>query len=408
MSPDRLIFRGGRGIFGLLVALLLWLPAGETRGEATGFYLVGVEVTVPLPVAANQDPHLIGMEMAKKAALDRLLHRLFASADLEKNKPFFDSLAQGMRYLTERVVVVGESQRANALLVSVDVTFSAKGITAALAQKGLSYNETRPPPVLFLVRTQGGPPEETATADALLSKNLLEEAKALSLPVVTPLGDMEDMGHLTWDLAANGDPALQQWASTRYGADRVWAVAVQLLPASGAGGTKTTGYLIRAQLLGGGTLGPPGQTPPEWLQAEVSTPTPPSRCTDSGETGIHHCPYAILARTLLQKLADQWILTHTLNPALLHTTTLRVIHGPKLAQLAQFVARLRAAPGVTNLKFVEERATESRLQVEYQGQDAQLQGLLGQLGAQIEGENSLPSSPETAPSDQMEMVLRLP
>ena len=415
MNPTKRLI-GCRGL-GLLCALL-W-TTGATAGEPTGFYQVGVEAVVPLPVAAKQDPRTIGMEKAKKLALDRLLHRMFTRADLDREKAFFDSLGQGVKRLTERVVVVGETQRPNALSVAVDVTFSARELTAALAQKGLSYSESRHPPVLFLVRIQGGTPEETTNAEPLLQKNLLEEAKAFGLPVVTPMGDVEDMGHLSWDKAAAGDPELRQWALTRYATEQIWAVAVLLTPQAGGGGSgsKTpTGSTLQAHLLGG-TLNAARQSPPEPLEAEVASATPPSRCVDSGDA--RNCPYTVLARTLLQKMMDQWIQDHTIHPNLLHTTALRVIHGPKLAQFAQFVTKLRAMPGVTSLKFLEEQATESHIQVEFQGEDAQLREGLSRLGVQVEaggtanppGVTNPPGAAnpaETAQPARVEMVLHLP
>ncbi|MEO5353581.1 MAG: DUF2066 domain-containing protein [Magnetococcus sp. XQGC-1] len=401
--------RGGRGCIGLLSIMLLGLLAGEASGNPAPFYQVTAESNVSLPMTDNQEPRAAAMEKAKKVAFDRLLHRMFTQADLDKNRPLLDSLGKEAKRLTERVRVVGEVQRGNKLQVTTEVTFSAKEIAAALAQKGISYNESPHPPVLFVVRTQGGPAEETASADQLLPRELQEEAKSLSLPVVTPLGDMDDMAHLTWDLVASGDPSVRQWATSRYAAGQVWGVSVQLTPLSGGDGKKTTAYTIQGQLLGGLTE-QPGQPLPEPFRAEVTAPNPPGRCVERGDS--RSCPYAVLARALVQKLSDHWILTHTINPALHHTANLRVLHGPKLAQFSQFVTKLRAIPGLTSLKFVEERATESTIQVAFQGQDAQLRTLLSQLGAQVE-DGGLVSPPAAAGGSEaapprFDLLLRLP
>jgi hypothetical protein len=409
MNPaSGLRVRRGRGCIGLSSILLLGLLAGEASGNPAPFYQVTAESNVSLPMAGNQEPRAAAMEKAKKVAFDRLLQRMFTQADLDKNRPLLDALGKEAKRLTERVRVVGEVQRGNKLLVTTEVTFSAKEISTALAQKGISYNESPHPPVLFVVRTQGGPAEETTSADQLLPRELLEEAKLLSLPVVTPLGDMDDMAHLTWDLLASGDPSVRHWATSRYAAGQVWGVNLQLTPLSGGDGKKTTAYTIQGQLLGGQQ---PGQPPPaEPFRAEVTSPNPPGRCVERGDS--RSCPYAVLARALLQKLSDHWILTHTINPALHHTANLRVLHGPKLAQFSQFVTKLRAIPGLTSLKFVEERATESTIQVAFQGQDAQLRALLGQLGAQVEdgGLVTPPAAPggsEAAPP-RFDLLLRLP
>ena len=169
MNPaDGWRVRGGRGSIGLSCALLLGLLVGEANGNPLPFYQVNAESSVSLPATGNQDPRAAAMEKAKKVAFDRLLRRLFTQGDLEKNKPLLDPLAQEAKRLTERVRVVGEVQRGNKLLVTTEVTFSAKELSAALAHKGLPYNESPHPPVLFVVHTQGGSAEEMAGADQLL------------------------------------------------------------------------------------------------------------------------------------------------------------------------------------------------------------------------------------------------
>ncbi|MBF0402130.1 MAG: DUF2066 domain-containing protein [Magnetococcales bacterium] len=427
--------RNWRGMIGLLCPLLLWMAMGEAMGETVPFYRVGVETIVKLPVPAGKEARAIGMEQARKAAWERLLRRMFTRGDLESKKKLLDELGQNIHRGAERLVVVGESQRGNTLVMAVEVIFPAKEINAALsAQGGLLYNETLHPPVLFLVRSLGGSREEAAQSELLLQKSVAEAAKGLSIPVVAPLGDMEDMNHLAWELMASGDVAMRQWVSSRYGTDQVWGVISRTTPP--ATGQKTPTYTIQAELLGRTvTTGKPTALEP--LQAEVTSNTPPNPCTERGNAP--ECPFAVLAQTLLQRVADQWIQFHTINPSLHLMAHLRVMHGPKLAQFSQFVTKLRAMPGVAKLKFMEERATESSMLVEFQGDDPQLRRLLTQLGTQVmeggEGamagggagaaaaEAPIPQeaatpSPEAAPSDKgspsavapvsrVEMVLRL-
>ncbi|WP_193771438.1 DUF2066 domain-containing protein [Candidatus Magnetaquicoccus inordinatus] len=357
-------------------------------------------MTLPLP--GKQEPRTVGVEKAKKLALERLLGRMFTRADLEREKQFFDSLLQGGKRLTERVQIVGETQRGNSLSVAVEVTFSAKGVAAAMAEKGLAYNESRHPPVLMLLRSQGGADGETATLDALLLKSMQEEAKAFGIAVVTPLGDVDDIGQLQWERVVAADPGLKQWVNGRYGTEQVWAIAVQLPTAAGKGkGGKAPTATLQAQLFGSG--GAQGQSAPsEALQASVNSPDLLSRCSESTE--LSKCPATQLARALLQQVMDRWIQSHTVSPALQHTVQLRVIHGPKLAQFSQFTSRLRNSPGVVAMKFIEERATEATLQIEYQGQDAQLQELLSQWGGKVE---QLPQA-AAAPANRVDLVLQLP
>ncbi|MBF0182885.1 MAG: DUF2066 domain-containing protein [Magnetococcales bacterium] len=375
--------------------LAVWaLLATPVWAEPNHFYQVGAEAVVPLPLPAGQEPRSIGLEKAKKMALERLFSRMFTRADLEREKGFFNSLLQGGKRFSERVQIVGETQRGNALHILVEVTFSAKGIAAALAEKGMAYNESRHPPVLVLVRAQGGAEGEAAAVEALLQKSLLEEGKAFAMPMVMPLGDLEDMAQLSWERAKAADPALKQWVAGRYGTDQLWTLAVQL-GSTAAGKGKSGTPSLQAQLSGvGGSQ--------EAIVASVAAKEGATRCSESGETG--KCPASQLVRELLQQVTDRWIQAHTINPALQHVAQLRVIHGPKLAQFSQFTNKLRSSAGVVGLKFVEERATEATLQIEYQGQDNQLQELLTQLGAKVE---PLPAA-AVAPSNRIELLLQLP
>lgn len=375
------IVRGWSGYVGLFFALLFWIAGGEAMGEPAAFFHVGVESIVSLPVAAKQEPRTVGMEQAKKMAWERLLRRMFTRGDLEVKKALFETMGQNINQLAERVVVVGESRRADTLVMAVEVIFSAKAVHALLAaQAGLLYNETRHPPVLFLVRTQAATQEESAQNDLLLQKNILEAAKIFGIPVVKPLDDMEDVSRLAWELVVSGDVALRQWVSSRYATDQVWAVIARTTPPAVGSGQKTPTYTTQLQLLGR-TVEANKPTTFEPIQAESVSITPPGQCLEQGTPP--NCPYAVLANTLLQTVMDQWIQAHTINPTLAHTAYLRVIHGPVLAKFSQFVNKLRALPGVAKLKFMEERATESTIQMEFQGDDVQLQGLLTQLGAQV-------------------------
>ncbi|MBF0162668.1 MAG: DUF2066 domain-containing protein [Magnetococcales bacterium] len=417
--PERGTKPGYRwGYAGLLAILLSWSPSADA--ESPPFYKVVAEAQVALPVEAKQDPRNMGMEIAKKQAFERLLRRMFVRADLEKEKAFFDGLGRESKRLTERLRVVAENQLNNTLTMAVEVTFASKAVAAALQQKGLPFNESLHPPVLFLLRSQGDNPEELRQAEPVLQKNLSEEAKLLGMSVLTPMGDVEDMSQLSWENVANGQASLHQWARARYGTDQLWAVTLQLAPPTGKQQT------LHLHLLGGPPR--PGSAP---IQAEVVAPLAAHRCVEQASSRT--CPYAVLARTLLQQLADQWIQAHRINPAQQHPVLLRILHGPKLAQLTQLVNTVRTLPGVTDLRFVEERANESSLEMRFNGDDASLQTLLSPLGAQVElrsspppaqptpvandttepaehGENSVP--PETPapppPPARVEVLLRLP
>lgn len=394
-ATERSMVRGWRGYVGLLCALLLWMGGGEAMGEPAAFYRVRVESIVSLPVAARQEPRAVGMEQAKKRAWEHLLRRMFTRGDLEAKKALFETLGQNITSLVERVVVVGETRRDDTLVMEVEVIFSAKAVQAGLSsQSGLLYNETPHPPVLFLVRTQSGTQEETARNDLLLQKNISESAKAFGIPVVTPLGDMEDVSRLAWELVVSGDVALRQWVSSRYATNQVWAVIARTTPPAVGSGQKTPTYTTQIQLLGR-TVEATQPTLFKPIEAESVSVTPPGHCVEQEKTP--NCPYAVLANRLLQTVMDQWIQTHTINPGLQHTAYLRVLHGPMLAKFAQFITKLRALPGVTNLKFVEERATESNIQVTFQGDDAQLQRLLIPLGTQVVEVKVVPTEATNTP-----------
>ena len=372
-----------------LLLLLLFMREGRAYDFALFYQVRAVEVSVPIPEthasgAESQDLRAIGLEKAKKVAFKRLLRRLLTKADRNTHKLFLETLLQDRARFIERATVLSEAYRSTALWLSVDVFFSRKEVRTALRQEKLSFSEVLHPPLLFLVReiSLSLSASLQGAFESLLQRLLSEEARALGLSVVTLLGDMEDLTHLSWDKAAAGDLSLYQWALSRYDAGRVWAVSARLKPLlKGSGEGKPLRYAAKVQLLGGHS----DQTkpaPPVLLYAKVTGTRSSHGCRENEDP--RYCFYPTLVRRLLQKMVDPWIQAHAVNPHLGHTVYLRIIRGSNFVRFSEFIKGLRAVPGLVSVKFLEERATESRLQVEFQGQDVSLQQALVRLGAQVE------------------------
>ena len=377
----------------LSLALLVVARVGVTE-ELVALYHIGA-VKVAVPLKANRNARAKGLRIAKKVAFESLLPRMLTQADRNTHKDFLDALRRDAKRFVERAAVVSEIRRSRSLFLTIDVTFSQKKIRAALAQKGILYNETLHPPVLFLVQDKdraadGATHPSRSKFERPLQKILLKSAKALGLSVVMPLGDMEDLMHLSWERAAAGDASLRQWALTRYLTREVWAVSVALQRLTKAGKRGVANYAATAQRMGD-ALKSTEQSPSPSHQVEIQRAYPSDAhpgCKRGKGKNPRTCLYPDLILALLQKMMDQWIQEHAVNPSLYHSISLRVIHGPVRSKFAKFIKKLRAVPGLVALTFLEGDARTSRLQVAFQGRNEQLRDAIIRMGAQI-GHNSV-------------------
>lgn len=387
------VFRGAIALIGpLWISLfvgLLSVTMPVMAVEPIPIYRVqAVEITVPLPVKSGRNPRTIGLSIAKKVAFNRLFMRMLTQSDRKLNREFLNTLRKQNDRFVERVVVQSEKRRARSIVLTIEVTFSQKELGSAFGKMALNYTETQHPDVLIMVEEKDLVSEQWVEEDSFLNA-LLASAEEFGLQIVTPLGDMEDMKYLTWERAVKGDLLLRQWAFERYQAGGVWAIAVTLdriknpqdlgpnVPSKETKVTKTSGYFSTAQLFSE-VVDETGEVP---LGEQVKIK---GACAED----VRRCFYPQLAQILLQRRMDRWILAHTINPSLAHTVRLRVVHGPIVSDFARFLSGLELVSGLTNVRFLQARAMEATLEVNFQGRDEQLHQAVSKLGAVVEvGDN---------------------
>lgn len=355
--------------FGLWAAPASSVPAAE-KNRVSVYDVLGVDVAVPLSPKGVEATHEAGVAQAQKEALPRLFRRMLLAADQEAQKPFLQTLLAQPKRLMERVVVRAEKQHADQLTLSVDLLFSKKEVSAALVGQGLSYNETPYPQVLLLIKEPvpvgGGEP----LALGLLQNALVAAAREYGIVLLLPMGDLEDLTHLSWDRAASGEMEVLDWVLARYGATHIWALQVEATVSKGKkgqSGLKSVGKLVVSR----------SNSAPVTSQIEEEK-------TGGSVEEVASAVYPSLATKLVQSVMESWIQEHALQPGLRHQVHLRVVHDAQLARLTEFLQKLRKIPGVKEPKMLNSSARETSFEFEYQGSDDVLLELLAKMGVYMD------------------------
>ncbi|MBF0179635.1 MAG: DUF2066 domain-containing protein [Magnetococcales bacterium] len=367
-----------------LRALPLWLicalgtawaaePAKPAEKKAPSIYEV-LNVDVSLPVAAakgGEGLHDAGVAQAQKEALSRLLRRLLPSAEREKRKEWLAALLKDPKRLVERTVVRGEKQHQDRLTMSVSLVFSKKELSEALVKEGISFNETPYPVVLLLAKEDSlsGVGEQSAVGQLRVA--LANVARDYGMTLLLPLGDLEELSHLSWEGAERGDPAQLEWANTRYAATAIWAIRADATTASVKGATEKT--RASATLL----VNRAGVAQANWQVSE-------EKSGKSGETASAAL-YGQVADKLVRQIADRWIQEHALRTGeARQQIRLRLVHNAQLAQQTKFLGDLRALPGMREPQVLKSTARETVYAIEFQGSQEQLREALGKMAPHVE------------------------
>ncbi len=366
----------------------------EEKKRISVYDVANVEVSMPLGGKSVEVVQSAGMTAALKEALQRLLMRMLTRADQEAHKPFLATLFKEPKQLTERVVVRAQKQIDDHLNLTVDVMFAKKAINEALNAENITHSETAFPLVLLLSKNESLSGATQSSSD-LLQNALLKIARDYGITLLLPMGDLEDLKHLSWDETIRGEAAVLNWATERYGATNIWAVTASFSSSSAkqsAAKFQASGVLVVSRSQGEPLVYKGGM----------------------GKSGASHEEvadflYSALATQLIQQSIDGWILEHALHPALTHQTRLRVIHNAQLVRLTKFLKDLRAVPGVKHLRVVNTLARETVYEFDYQGRDEVLLELLTGLGKHVEHTPELtalwliaPPSEMTTPTPSME------
>lgn len=159
------------------------------------------------------------MAKAPGDAIDELLQRLAVPADADRTPRIGDEEAARM---AESVEIIDERASETTYRATIRVFFSDDAVRERLSQAGIRFAETRSKPVLVLPVFQAGEgvklwdepnPWLRAWAGFRPPPGLI--------PIVVPLGDLEDVGEIGGDKSIIGDEGRLLNIAARYGAGDV-------------------------------------------------------------------------------------------------------------------------------------------------------------------------------------------
>jgi hypothetical protein len=348
---------------GLLLFVLLgisWIKPAE----ASIFEIKGIEIQMPLPVPKNQSPRNIGLARAENKAFTMLFNRMLTRVNQDFNRDLLETLRREKKRFIERSIVRSERRRLRNFYITVDVTFSKKEVSEAFARAGIAHGQTEYPNSLLIVKANSKKSHDS------FRKYVVNGAKEYGLSLKLPLGDMDDMMQLNWENAVRADPALHNWAKSRYGLDQVWAVLINLEREAGRGSKfqyyKATANLLETTAQGNYT---PIQSYKEGSFASFK---------QAEET-----LFPAVVEQLLGQTNDRWISNNSVEPVLRHTIPIRIVHNFNHLKYDKFLKALQHVPGFSGFKYHSMTAREAVIHVDYQGRDSTLLSAITRLGVQI-------------------------
>ncbi len=217
------ITRRAAAVF-LLFGLALWpavvaalAPVAQAQGSAQVFTLRGVEVdvTADTVTAAREQALAQGQVRALRALLERLV--------LPEDQGAIPSLSASE--VQDYVLDFGVSdERTSAVryIATMTVRFRPGAVRRLLRANGLRFAEVQSKPVLVLpVWSRGGAARLWEGSNPWLRAWIAESDVAELVPVLTPLGDLEDLRDIDAQQAVAGDSTRLRTIGERYGADSV-------------------------------------------------------------------------------------------------------------------------------------------------------------------------------------------
>ncbi|MEM9625725.1 MAG: DUF2066 domain-containing protein [Pseudomonadota bacterium] len=210
---------------------LVWLVAEPAHAQIADLYTVSgipVDATAENAVAARSQAHKQG----QRDGLQKLLRRLVPRSDHGRLAAIGGLEAESF---VQNFEIRGEQLSSTRYLAEMTVAFDQMRIKELLEAERLPFSDKVSPPVVVLplFKSADGAvlwPEGNPWWAAWAKK--LEAERPLRL--IMPLGDLQDVGAVTIDQAANGDQLAIQRLASRYGARDGIVASVELLsdPAS--------------------------------------------------------------------------------------------------------------------------------------------------------------------------------
>ncbi|MEO5345720.1 MAG: DUF2066 domain-containing protein [Magnetococcus sp. YQC-9] len=342
----------------LLVGTIVPAWSADT-GSVAIYDLRGVEVSLPTGGKGIEAMHEAGVAQAQRDGLQRLFKRLLSGAEREARKEYLSTLAKDAKRLTERTVVRSTKQVGDRLNMSVDLQFSRKELSAALTKENIPYTEAAYPVVVPIA-----PEERGEGASTLLWKGLPNAGRDFGVQVILPLGDLEDLTQLNWEKGLKGDAEVLNWAAGRYGAGEIWLAKAVVTPVSGGKGAKV-------KLVASLTVARPNVAPIVYQVSE-----------EKGGTSVEEVSnalYPAVAAKLVGQAVERWVSDHVVLPGSRHVVRMRVMHDVQVARLGEFLAGVRAVPGMAEPRVIQTTARETLFECDFQGRDELLDEALAKL-----------------------------
>ncbi len=361
-----------RGLMAALALAVLALAAPETAAAQTAAPTkpprFDVFTVAPVPVdvtaanaAAARDQAIVEGE---SHAFDMLMQRLTLAADRSRlPKVGTNELNQ----VVQGFEVAHERRSGVRYLADFTVHFRADAVRQFLRQAGIGFAETVSKPLIVLPVLHDG--DRTALwedpnpwRDAWTNANPVIGL----VPLVRPIGELEDVQAIDADAAVKGDDARLQAIAQRYGDGDVLVTQATL---------KTDGpqHVVDVS----STRYTPGQ--PGTEQTWVGT-----TAANSGESDADLFGRAVLAA--VAQVEEAWKAANILNFSQSGTLTARV-PATSLEDWITVRDRLAASPAVRSSRLVSLDREEARVEIHYVGDATQLRTALAQRDLELSGDD---------------------
>ncbi|MEO5366217.1 MAG: DUF2066 domain-containing protein [Magnetococcus sp. WYHC-3] len=372
----------------LLLSSLGAAPAGAAAsGEDPFYWVAGIQVSQPLD---HKDPRKAAFARAESLALARLLERMLDGPTRQAHAATLAPLLAKPHPLVVRTVVRSEKNRPDALFVQVDILFNGAPVRQTLEQAGLPFNQTPYPAALLLTPQSGDPDNDWGTLadDDPAWIHLQEAAREQGITLVRPLGDVNDLSHLSLASVRAGDAALSQWLRDTYAAEQVWEVVVSQ-PAPPGGSGVASPQEVSCHL----TIHGRGAPPPLEIRRQITAADPAA-----ARAGL----MPDLGRSLVAKIMDHWIQRHQLAPGANTPVVLVVEHHHDMGLYGRFLAELAHVPGLVEVRTARLGGGRTELHGRYRGEITRLQESLQEIAPFVAPEGGallvrLVGNPRTMP-----------
>jgi len=222
-------FRRLSGALTLALALLAGggILAGAALAQGSADIFTVRDVPVDETAATAADARQAALAVGQRRAFRRLMERLVPE-DQQDRVPSVESST--LQYYVQDFSV--NNERTSTVRYLADLTFRFNGdeVRSFLRNAGVGFAETRSKPVVVLPVFSG-----PGTDSALwLADNPWRDVWALKpgddglVPLIVPIGDLDDLAAIDAPRALNGDPESLKAIAERYGADDVLVTAASL------------------------------------------------------------------------------------------------------------------------------------------------------------------------------------